>query len=165
MPAPLNFTDFFRFRRSRISRPEPMRTRKGGARCVGDADNPIVTMHLPKAEASAASAAADTLLALHPQASIEIKRDTLRALRLAAKDALPTVKPAILAAPPFGPPKRAPPAAVMAEELTSLPGTSGGVVAIGLFLEQCGTTSTRDEFEAMSQAAIAKARALQTRRL
>ena len=64
-----------------------------GARCVGDADNPIVTMHLPKAEASAASAAADTLLALHPQASIEIKRDTLRALRLAAKDALPTVKP------------------------------------------------------------------------
>ena len=69
-------------------------------------------------------------------------------------NALPTVKPAILAAPPFGPPKRAPPAAVMAEELTSLPGTSGGVVAIGLFLEQCGTTSTRDEFEAMSIQAV-----------
>ena len=64
-----------------------------GSRCVGDADNPIVTIHLPKAEASAASTAADALLATHPQASVEIKRDALRALRLAGKDALPTIKP------------------------------------------------------------------------
>ena len=63
-----------------------------GTQAVGDCDNPTVQLTPPPpavAEidtSSPAGAAAEALLTLHPQASINVKRDTIKALRLAAKE-------------------------------------------------------------------------------
>lgn len=70
-----------------------------GSRAVGDCDNPLVTLKAPPEPAdddidtsSPAGAAADALLALHPQASTDVKRDALKKLRLAAKDEAASIK-------------------------------------------------------------------------